>query len=43
MKRKKIISLILGLCMVLGMLILPVQEAAAVNTSEVNQDVCGCM
>lgn len=39
MKRKKIISLILGLCMVLGMLILPVQEAAAVNTSEVNQDV----
>lgn len=39
MKRKKILSLILGLCMVLGMLILPVQEVAAVNASEVNQDV----
>ena len=39
MKRKKLLSLILGLCMVLGVLMLPAQEAAAVNASEVNQDV----
>ena len=39
MKRKKLLSLFLGLCMVFGVLLLPAQEAAAVNASEVNQDV----
>ena len=39
MKRKKLLSLFLGLCMVFSVLLLPAQEAAAVNASEVNQDV----